>query len=100
MPHWPAPYGRDASALEQLVIDDELSSAGVSRPDIRIGAWAVPTILAHGTEEQREQFVEATLRGEITWCQLFSEPGARRSEERRVGEEGCSTGRSRWSASQ
>ncbi|NYG57596.1 alkylation response protein AidB-like acyl-CoA dehydrogenase [Nocardioides daedukensis] len=76
MPHWPAPYGRDASALEQLVIDDELSSAGVSRPDIRIGAWAVPTILAHGTEEQREQFVAPTLRGEITWCQLFSEPGA------------------------
>ena len=41
-----------------------------------IGAWAAPTVLEHGTDEQRERFVGATLRGEITWCQLFSEPGA------------------------
>ncbi|MDT0201439.1 acyl-CoA dehydrogenase [Nocardioides sp. AE5] len=76
MPHWPAPYGLDASALEQLVIDDELAGAGVERPDIKIGAWAVPTILEHGSDAQRERFVRATLLGEITWCQLFSEPGA------------------------
>jgi alkylation response protein AidB-like acyl-CoA dehydrogenase len=75
-PHWPAPYGRDASPAEQLLIDQEMSAAGVERPDLVIGWWAVPTILEHGTAEQIERFVPATLRGEIFWCQLFSEPGA------------------------
>jgi len=75
-PHWPAPYGRDAGAVEQLVIDQELAAAGVARPDLKIGGWAAPTILAHGTAEQQESFVRPTLLGEIVWCQLFSEPGA------------------------
>jgi 3-oxochol-4-en-24-oyl-CoA dehydrogenase len=75
-PHWPAPYGRGAGPGEQLLIDQEMSSAGVPRPDLVIGWWAAPTILEHGTPEQVERFVPATLRGEIFWCQLFSEPGA------------------------
>ncbi|OXM60708.1 acyl-CoA dehydrogenase [Amycolatopsis vastitatis] len=75
-PHWPAPYGRGADAAEQLRIDAELAAAGVRRPDLVIGAWAVPTILEHGSDEQRARFARPTLRGEITWCQLFSEPGA------------------------
>lgn len=75
-PHWPAPYGVGAGPVEQLVIDEELAAAGVSRPDIKIAGWAVPTILKHGTDAQREQFVDASLRGRIVWCQLFSEPGA------------------------
>jgi 3-oxochol-4-en-24-oyl-CoA dehydrogenase len=75
-PHWPAPYGRDAGPAEQLLIDQEMSSAGVPRPDLVIGWWAAPTILEHGTPEQVERFVPATLRGEIFWCQLFSEPEA------------------------
>jgi len=75
-PHWPAPYGRDADAVEQLVIDEELADAGIELPDLKIGGWALPTIIAHGTDAQRERFVEPTLRGEIAWCQLFSEPGA------------------------
>ena len=41
-----------------------------------IGEWAVPTILAHGSDDQRRRFVGPSLRGEIEWCQLFSEPGA------------------------
>ena len=75
-PHWPKPYGRDASPAEQLLIDAELAAAGVVRPDLVIGWWAVPTILEAGTPEQIDRFVPATLRGEILWCQLFSEPGA------------------------
>lgn len=75
-PHWPPPYGRGAGPAEQLLIDQEMSAAGVSRPDLVIGWWAAPTILEHGTPEQIERFVPATLRGEIFWCQLFSEPGA------------------------
>ncbi|PND57412.1 acyl-CoA dehydrogenase [Mycobacterium sp. ENV421] len=75
-PHWPKPYGREASPAEQLLIDSEMAKADVQRPDLVIGWWAVPTILEGGTPAQIDRFVPATLRGEIIWCQLFSEPGA------------------------
>jgi alkylation response protein AidB-like acyl-CoA dehydrogenase len=75
-PHWPPPWGRAASPLEQLVIDEEMAAAGVVRPHLAVGAWALPTIIAHGTEEQQERWVRPTLLGQLTWCQLFSEPGA------------------------
>jgi alkylation response protein AidB-like acyl-CoA dehydrogenase len=75
-PHWPAPYGLGADATTQIVIDQELGRAGVVRPDLVIAGWAVPTILAHGTDAQRERFVRPSLLGELTWCQLFSEPGS------------------------
>jgi alkylation response protein AidB-like acyl-CoA dehydrogenase len=76
VPHWPKPYGLEASPATQLLIDQELARAGVQRPDLIIGAWAAPTIISFGTEAQRERFVPPTLRGEIQWCQLFSEPEA------------------------
>jgi alkylation response protein AidB-like acyl-CoA dehydrogenase len=75
-PHLPRPWGRDASPLEQVIIHRELRAAGVRPPALGIGAWVVPSLAAHGTPEQRERFLPATLRGEITWCQLFSEPEA------------------------
>ncbi len=75
-PHWPAPHGLDAGPAEQVLIDQELARAGVTRPDLVIAGWAIPTIIAHGTAEQIERFAAPTLRGELTWCQLFSEPGA------------------------
>jgi 3-oxochol-4-en-24-oyl-CoA dehydrogenase len=75
-PAWPPPYGLAASPAAQLVIDDELARAGITRPDIVIGGWAIPAILGHGTQEQADRFAAATLRGAITWCQLFSEPEA------------------------
>jgi alkylation response protein AidB-like acyl-CoA dehydrogenase len=75
-PHWPRPYGREAGPAEQLLIDQEMAKAGVVRPDLVIGWWAAPTILEHGSPEQIERFVPATLSGELFWCQLFSEPGA------------------------
>ncbi|WP_374999513.1 acyl-CoA dehydrogenase family protein [Aeromicrobium sp. CTD01-1L150] len=75
-PHWPRPFGLDAGPVEQLVVDEELARAGLTRPDLAIGGWAVPTIIQHGTDQQRERFVMPTLLGEIAWCQLFSEPGA------------------------
>ncbi|SDJ10540.1 Acyl-CoA dehydrogenase [Lentzea albidocapillata subsp. violacea] len=76
VPHWPKPYGQDAGQARQLVIDSEFARAGVRRPDLIIGGWAGPTILRHGTAEQQERFVPPTLSGELTWCQLFSEPEA------------------------
>jgi 3-oxochol-4-en-24-oyl-CoA dehydrogenase len=75
-PHWPAPYGRDAGPVEQLVIDQLLQAAGIRRPPAHVAAWALPTLIAHGTPAQQERFVLPTLRGELLWCQLFSEPGA------------------------
>ena len=54
----------------------EKTGAALARPDVGIGGWAVPAILRHGTPAQRERFAGPTLRGEISWCQLFSEPEA------------------------
>ncbi|MGH9090995.1 MAG: acyl-CoA dehydrogenase [Acidimicrobiales bacterium] len=75
-PHWPEPYGRDAGPVEQLVIDELLAQVGIRRPPAHVAAWALPTLIAHGTPEQQERWILPTLRGELLWCQLFSEPGA------------------------
>ncbi len=75
-PHYPEPYGGGASPVDQVVIAEELASAGIRPPELAVGAWALPTILEHGDDAQRERFVGPTLRGELSWCQLFSEPGA------------------------
>lgn len=76
-PHWPRPWGRAASAIEQMVIDDELRRAQVRRPENPIGiGWAGPTILAGGTTEQQDRWLPNLLSGAEIWCQLFSEPGA------------------------
>ncbi|MET9318665.1 acyl-CoA dehydrogenase family protein [Streptomyces sp. NPDC003038] len=75
-PHLPPPYGLGAGPVEQLVVQQELRAAGVKVADLGIATWVVPSLLAYGTPAQREAYVLPTLRGELTWCQLFSEPGA------------------------
>ncbi len=76
-PHWPAPYGLGADPVHQIIIDDELSKAGVRRPSNPIGiGWGGPTILFAGTEEQKKRYLVPLLAGEEFWCQLFSEPGS------------------------
>jgi alkylation response protein AidB-like acyl-CoA dehydrogenase len=76
-PHWPAPWGRGADAVSQLVIDEELRRAGVRRPSNQIGiGWAGPTIIHAGTEEHKARYLLPLLAAEEIWCQLFSEPGA------------------------
>jgi alkylation response protein AidB-like acyl-CoA dehydrogenase len=74
VPHWPAPYGRGADPLEQLVIEEELD--GVERPSLGLGEWLIPTLLQHGTSEQVDRWMWPSLEGVHRWCQLFSEPGA------------------------
>ncbi len=76
LPHLPKPWGRDAKPLEQLVIDEEMRTAGVRAHNLAIGAWVVPALIQYGTPEQQERFLPATLRMDYLWCQLFSEPGA------------------------
>jgi alkylation response protein AidB-like acyl-CoA dehydrogenase len=75
-PHLPRPWGRGSEPLEQVVIAQEMKAAGLRGPALMIGAWVVPALVQYGTPAQQEQFLPATLRGEIIWCQLFSEPGA------------------------
>jgi 3-oxochol-4-en-24-oyl-CoA dehydrogenase len=74
VPHWPKPWGRAADVLEQLVIEEEFSE--IERPDMGITGWVALTIAQAGTDDQRDRWVEPVLRGEVMWCQLFSEPGA------------------------
>jgi 3-oxochol-4-en-24-oyl-CoA dehydrogenase len=76
VPHLPAPWGRGAGPLEQIVTDQEMRAAGLRAPALMIGAWVVPALVQYGTPAQQERFLPPTLRGEILWCQLFSEPGA------------------------
>ena len=74
VPHWPRPWGRAADVLEQLVIEEEFR--GIDLPDLGITGWVTLTIAQVGTDDQRARWVEPVLRGEVLWCQLFSEPGA------------------------
>jgi alkylation response protein AidB-like acyl-CoA dehydrogenase len=76
LPYLPAPWGRAASPVEQIIIAQEFGSGRVRRPTIGIAAWIVPSIVAFGTDEQKQRFLPPTFRGEMIWCQLFSEPGA------------------------
>ena len=77
VPHWPEPWGLDAGPELQLIIDDELKRAGVSRPINPIGiGHCGPVIVVHGSEEQKQRYLPPMLTGEEMWCQLFSEPGA------------------------
>jgi alkylation response protein AidB-like acyl-CoA dehydrogenase len=74
--HWPAPWGRAAGAVEQLVIEEELRAAGVRPPQYGIGGWIIQTLTQHADPDQIERWIRPSLEYEYTWCQLFSEPGA------------------------
>ncbi len=76
LPHWPRPWGRAAGPLEQLVIEDEFSAAGIARPRYGITGWVIQTLVQHGSAEQIARWVGPALRRELVWCQLFSEPNA------------------------
>jgi len=76
MPHWPKPYGREAGAIEQLVIEEEFGRAGVKRPQYGITAWNILTIIQHGNQDQLDRWVMPALKQDVIWCQLFSEPDA------------------------
>jgi 3-oxochol-4-en-24-oyl-CoA dehydrogenase len=75
--HWPRPWGLDAEPELQLILDDELKRAGVTKPLNPIGiGHCGPVIVVHGSEEQKARYLPPMLRGEEMWCQLFSEPDA------------------------
>ncbi len=77
VPHWPLPWGLDAEPELQLIIDDELKRAAVTKPMNPIGiGHCGPVLVVHGSEEQKQRYLPPMLRGEELWCQLFSEPEA------------------------
>jgi alkylation response protein AidB-like acyl-CoA dehydrogenase len=76
--HWPVEHGgRGLSGIEAGVFAEEEAHFDVSARFFVVGTdMAGPTLMAHGTPEQQQRFLEPMLRGDEVWCQLFSEPGA------------------------
>ena len=98
--------GRGGTAIEAVVFAEEEDKYNLPRgPYVKIGlGMALPVIAKHGSPEQIAQFVEKTLKGELTWCQLFSEPSAGsdlanlRTRAVREGDEWVVNGQKVWSS--
>jgi alkylation response protein AidB-like acyl-CoA dehydrogenase len=75
---WPVEFGgRGGSFVEAMIFRQEEAQFDVASSLFAVGiGMAGPTIIGHGTDEQRRRYLPAMLRGEEVWCQLFSEPGA------------------------
>ena len=78
VPSWPKDwFGRELPVALEMVVEEEMQrigAVGVAKTGIR--RLAAATLLVHGTDEQKQQFLRRSLTGEDTWCQLFSEPGS------------------------
>ncbi len=76
--HWPVEYGgRGATITESAVFFEELARSGAPLPANVLGLLlAGPTIMAWGTQEQKDRFLTPILTAEEIWCQGFSEPEA------------------------
>ena len=75
---WPVEYGgRGLSGWLQTIFNQEAAAYDVSTGAFAVGiGMCGPTLIAHGTEEQKQRYLPALIRGEEVWCQLFSEPEA------------------------
>ena len=70
-------FGAEPDLLENIIIDEEFRRAGVSRGMANQGiSMFVPTLLQYGSEEQKRRYIGPTIRGEMIWCQGYSEPGS------------------------
>jgi alkylation response protein AidB-like acyl-CoA dehydrogenase len=75
---WPKEYGgQGLGPLEQVIVNQEINRAGLPGILDAIGVGMLgPTIIAHGTEEQKQRYLAPMLHADEVWCQLFSEPAA------------------------
>jgi alkylation response protein AidB-like acyl-CoA dehydrogenase len=103
---WPQEYGGRGGTAEQA----RIFAREQARFDVAVGVFAVgigmvgPTLMAHGSEAQKQRYLPALLRGDEVWCQLFSEPGAGsdlaglRTRAVRDGDEWVVNGQKVWSS--
>jgi alkylation response protein AidB-like acyl-CoA dehydrogenase len=75
---WATAYGgQGLTAMHQAIVDQELARAGIPRLINHIGiGMCGPTVIAHGTDDQKARYLDRLLSADDIWCQLFSEPGA------------------------
>ncbi|MEQ8268614.1 MAG: acyl-CoA dehydrogenase family protein [Parvibaculum sp.] len=107
VPHWPRPWGLEADAELQLIIDEEIKRANILAPNL-VNPVAInncaQSLLTHGTDAQRERFLMPALAAEEIWCMLFSEPsggsdlGALRTTARREGDHYVVKGQKIWTS--
>jgi len=105
-PAWPTEYGgRDASAWEQTAVREEMWAAHEPRGAQYMGVnWVGPTIMRHGTPEQKARHLPPIAHGEVIWCQGFSEPDAGsdlaslQTSATRDGHEWVITGQKIWTS--
>ncbi|WP_067855892.1 acyl-CoA dehydrogenase family protein [Nocardia shimofusensis] len=105
-PSWPREYGgMELPFARQIIYQEEIARARVPGP-LGTGLGIVaPTIIEYGTEEQKRRWLRPMLRGDVVWCQGYSEPGAGsdlpslRTTARRDGEEYVVNGQKVWTSS-
>ena len=105
-PHWPAEHGgRAATPWQHIILGEELWSVGEPRgPQYMNVNWIGPSIMAHGTDEQKATLLPPIVRGEVVWCQGFSEPDAGsdlaslRTSARLDGDEYVVSGQKAWTS--
>ncbi len=77
IPWGPEEGGRHGTEIQQIIFDQEQAKQRTPPNLFQMGLDLIaPTIRAHGTDTQRERYLRETLRGDLIWCQMFSEPGA------------------------
>ena len=105
-PGWPRAYGGGGLApREQRILEQEMAALGCRPPQFNLGIWMLgPVLLEFGTEEQKREHLVAMARGEVRWCQGFSEPNAGsdlaslRTRAVRDGDDFIITGQKIWTS--
>ena len=105
-PTWPEEdFGRGYTRALANIVNEEIAKAGAIGPPAGLGyLLAGPTIVAHGTREQKDLWLRRILNGQDAWCQLFSEPGAGsdlaglQCKAERDGDEWVITGQKVWTS--